>query len=76
MKAAPPNKKKIIIPIVLIVIGLFLMKQGELWALVIAGFGGYLFYAYFNYNRNVYPRLYADWEKSWLCNKCGAIYLQ
>lgn len=76
MKAAPPNKKKIIIPIVLIVAGLFLMKQGELWALIISAVGGFLFYFYFKYNRNVYPRLYADWENSWLCNRCGTIYLQ
>jgi len=75
-RAAPPAKKKIIIPIVAIVAGFVLAKYGELWGLLVSVVGGIYFYTSFLYNRNVYPRLYANWQNSWLCNKCGAIYMQ
>jgi len=42
---------------------------------LIAG-GVYAAYWGYGYNRDKWPALYARWDSSWLCNKCGAIYEQ
>ncbi len=76
-KAAPPDKKKIGIPFAIAAVGLVLMPvMGTPVLLIALAIGGFLFWKYSQYNKNVYPPLYAAWEKSWLCNKCGAIYQQ
>jgi hypothetical protein len=76
-KAAPPEKKKIAIPILLIAGGIIIMAaMNVLVGLVALAIGGFLFWKYFQYNKNTFPPLYDTWQQSWLCNKCGAIYMQ
>lgn len=77
-KASPPNKKPIIIPALLIAAGLLAIFAGSLYiiGIVLLSVGGFLFWKFNQYNKSTFPPLYAQWEKSWLCNKCGAIYAQ
>lgn len=74
-KAAPPPKKsyKMLLLIVPgIAIGAF--AENMLIAAIIGGFGAFLCYKSYRYNKDVYPGLRAIWLKSWHCNKCGTIY--
>jgi hypothetical protein len=32
-----------------------------------------LFALYWNYNHSIQPRKYAQWERSFICNRCGAV---
>lgn len=80
-KAAPPTKKPIAVPIVLIIIGLIsLMMTGAgffiLAGIALIGLGGFLFWKYSQYNKLTYPPLFATWQSSWLCNKCGTIFAE
>lgn len=79
-KAAPPAKKQIGLPIVLIIIGLFAIIGGSgpfpTVGFVLLGIGGFLFWKYSQYNKQTYPSLLSEWQNSWLCNKCGNIFTQ
>lgn len=79
-KAAPPAKKPIAAPILLILIGLFAMINGSgpfpIVGFILAGIGGFLFWKYSQYNKQTYPPLFATWQASWLCNKCGTIFAE
>ncbi len=73
--AAPPDKKKIIIPIAMMGVGLLIIKFIHVFPglLFIAG-GGFIFWKFWQYNKNTYPPLYQQWQRSWLCNRCGEIF--
>jgi len=77
-RAAPPDKKKIGIPFTIAGAGLAIaLIWGAIPIFLIAlAVGGFLFWKFSQYNKNVYPPLYAEWQRSWLCNKCGTIYQQ
>ena len=32
-----------------------------------------LFFLYWNHNRSTYPRKYAKWDRSFICNRCGVV---
>lgn len=80
-KAAPPNKKPLILQVVLTIVGILLLmadfKGG--WAIVLGwgliATGGFMIWKSYQYNKNTYPPLYAEWQRSWFCNKCGSIFL-
>ena len=42
-----------------------------LFGLGALGFGSYKAYQIFQWNRQKHPELMAQWERSWLCHKCG-----
>lgn len=73
-KAAPPDKKKIILPIIIIAVGIFLFFQMFPLGLLVTAGGGFLFWKFYRYNSDTFPPLYAQWEKSWVCNKCGTVF--
>lgn len=76
-KAAPPEKKKIAIPIMLIIGGLIAMGAIHMIVgLIMLAIGGFLFWKFSQYNKQNYPPLYSEWQNSWLCNKCGAVFVQ
>jgi hypothetical protein len=78
-KAAPPEKKTLMWPIVAVIVGVFFFGGGLgakiFGALLVAG-GGLLTYGAIKFNSEEWPRLYQYWKESWLCNKCGTIYHQ
>lgn len=76
-KAAPPDKKKIIIPIALIAAGLIVLFAIHAFTgIALIAIGAFIFWKFTQYNNTTYPPLYAEWQRSWLCNKCGTIYAQ
>lgn len=36
----------------------------------------YLMFLNWKWNKNEYPPLMAQWERSWMCHKCGNIFVQ
>ena len=77
-KAAPPQKKKIGLFVVMIVIGFIFMGLNSIIAkligLAVIGYGGYLIYKTSKYNKNEFPVNYNYWLNQWLCHKCGSIF--
>lgn len=81
-KAAPPDKKSLVLPIVMVIGGIFFLmasfKGG--WAIVLGwgliAAGGFMIWKGYQYNKNTYPPLYTEWQRSWFCNKCGSIFMQ
>jgi predicted RNA-binding Zn-ribbon protein involved in translation (DUF1610 family) len=79
-KAAPPAQYPAYSNLVLSLLGVFCLAA-EWWIVKIAGVamiagGVYAVYWAKSYNREKWPALYARWEASWLCSKCGTIYEQ
>lgn len=75
-KAAPPKKKPLALAIGIIVVGFLAFYVQFLLALLILAAGGFLAYKAFRYNKEVYPGLRQEWQRSWHCNKCGTIYIE
>jgi hypothetical protein len=76
-KAAPPAKKPIPLAVIFVIGGILLMFAANvLVGMLVAAVGGFLFWKFSQYNKEVYTPRYAEWQQSWLCNKCGAIYVQ
>lgn len=76
-KAAPPKKRSFAPTAILAALGIipYVMLSLPftilLLLLAVAGIWAYMAY---RYNTQQYPPLYQAWQKSWHCNKCGAIY--
>jgi len=83
-KAAPPPKKGYKVPAIGVIVGLVvvfatLQPFNVLWfiiGLVIACGAGYLLFSAFKYNMKSWPDAYQVWQKSWMCNKCGSIFVE
>ena len=75
-KAAPPDKKQMMLPVGIIAAGILIGFKAVLVGLALVAIGGFIFWKFHQYNKQVFPPLYAQWEKSWLCNRCGTIYTQ
>ncbi len=77
-KAAPPAKKPYKWPLIILAFGLFAMgqKDGIPFGLLISVTAGWFIYSRFTHNSQVWPGLYAEWEKGWMCHKCGNIFYQ
>jgi len=78
-KCAPPPKKSQSWPITLGTIGVFMFLFSNGLHIMFSAFGLIglaLFLAKRNraYNTTVWPPLYATWQRSWHCNRCGTIY--
>jgi hypothetical protein len=85
-KAAPPQKKQLTAGVIVAVVGFFVFIVGVssgsgggiaagliIGILIMAG-GIYLAYIASQYNKNEWPALYQQWQKSWMCRKCGNIF--
>lgn len=79
-RSAPPSKKTFKKEIIFILLGLFLASDGSknllltCAGLAMAVFSFYRIYIGVMWNKNILPDLFETWRRSWLCNKCGAIY--
>lgn len=79
---APPSKYSylrelfiafVVIPIVFGLLNDLLLPFKWKWVFILS-FVYLYFHTYkvaFNYNQNIYPKDMEDWNKSWLCMKCG-----
>jgi hypothetical protein len=47
-----------------------------IYALVSAGIFVALFLVYSKHNQSIYPRVYAQWDRSFICERCGTISQQ
>ena len=79
-KASPPQKQKLGVFIVMIIVGFFMLSAVSIvWkilgVLLMIG-AGYLIFKVVTYNINEYPKKYQYWLNEWLCHKCGTIYHQ
>ena len=82
IKAAPPEKKKIVASILIAIIAL-LLAFGQISPfnfmfvvfLVIAIVAGYLAYLAMDYNKKTWPGEFEKWQKSWKCHKCGNVWI-
>lgn len=80
IKATPPQKKKFIWLIVMIIAG-FMFLGGKdtgniILGLVLIAVGGFATYTAIQFNSKKWPSLFQYWKDSWLCHKCGTIYNQ
>ena len=81
-KVSPPQLQKLTWANGLTVVGLLVIANGItsmalgviLAGIVIFSPGAYMIYSKRKWNREDYPRLLAQWEKSWLCHKCGHVF--
>ncbi|MCL6445916.1 MAG: hypothetical protein K6T83_21145 [Alicyclobacillus sp.] len=80
---APPGKKGLkwkIIGFLFFVYALIYTVVGHgpgygiLFSLIMLCVFGYFGYRTFQYNRMVWPTLYEQWTRKWLCNKCGNVF--
>ncbi|BDI07342.1 hypothetical protein [Sphaerotilus microaerophilus] len=78
-RAAPPPRYPVVAGLGVVLFGL-LCLAGDGWAklggLALMATGLYASHWAHAYNREKWPALYARWESSWLCSKCGCIYVQ
>lgn len=64
-RVAPPQKKKV--PAWIWLVGLLLLGYYGVGAILLA----VLLYRNYRWNKTEWVSLYQQWEKSWLCQKCG-----
>jgi hypothetical protein len=82
-KVAPPQLQKLtwasglaVIGVLVILNGMTSMSLGTiLTGIVIFSPGAYLLYSRKKWNKEVYPQLLTQWQKSWLCHKCGNVFV-
>jgi hypothetical protein len=86
-KAVPPEKKRVVKYFAIWGIGLFIVPPVVvsvlgwdssivqlLTVLLYLGAAGLHIYSDIQYNRRIYPRLFARWNVSFLCHKCGLMF--
>ncbi len=61
--ASPPDKKQI-----------FPRSLGQLFLWMIAGIGLFIAYKNHKYNKEVWPKLYEEWQSMFYCNQCGSSF--
>lgn len=80
-KVSPPLKKLFWLLVLAIISGLSLLGAIEqrstggigFWAVLFA-IGAWFSYRRIQWNRTQYPQLFDQWEKSWVCHKCGHLF--
>jgi len=45
----------------------------QMYAVLFSGVFVFLFILFWRHNRSTYPRKYADWSRSFICERCGAV---
>ena len=81
-KVAPPQLQNLTWANGLAVIGVLVLANGVtsmsleaiLIGIVIFSPGAYMIYSKRKWNKETYPQLLAQWQKSWLCHKCGNVF--
>jgi hypothetical protein len=85
-KAAPPKRKSVAGGVVVAIIGLVLLiglvsagggaiAAGIIIGLILMALGVYAAYRANGYNASEWPGLYEQWRKSWMCRKCGTVFV-
>lgn len=79
--AAPPEKRPMSGPIVMIVAALVMLMVGAsgsagavVLGLALAGLGGMWAYGSSHYNTEVFPALHRRWEASYSCTRCAEVF--
>ncbi len=76
--AAPPTKARYWPPIALTIVGLFLSdlrRPYNVVGLAVCGLGLYRLWQTRQHNGTVWPALFAQWNASWMCHRCGHMYV-
>lgn len=75
-KAAPPRKRPLTWPIIaLIVFGLWGTTPKSYEMLIVAVIAAIVVYNRYRFNSQVWPGLYNTWDRSYLCERCGAMMI-
>jgi hypothetical protein len=45
----------------------------QVYAVLFSGALSFLFILFWRHNRSTYPRKYADWSRSFICERCGVV---
>ncbi|MBX9928146.1 MAG: hypothetical protein K2X99_04460 [Gemmatimonadaceae bacterium] len=75
-RAAPPQRKSIKWPVVLIVVSLFGLGEPKaivgvvIWVTI----GAYWLSRIVKYNSMEWSQLHQVWLRSWMCQRCGEVY--
>lgn len=76
-KAAPPEKAQwgiyLLIPLVGMLFGAIPIAGIVLWLGTVA-LAIWLIRKVMRHNKEVWPGQMAKWQKSWMCNRCGAVF--
>jgi hypothetical protein len=74
-KAAPPKQASFGLSVGLVIVSIFLFVFG-VWYIALIGFGLAFVFGKkpYEYNKNVHPAKYREWQNKWMCHKCGEIY--
>jgi len=78
---APPEEQPMGLKVLLVLGGIGLAMYGSrdsnmlLFGILLGGVSGYFLYKAIQYNWNVYPKLLKQWQKTWICKKCGHVFL-
>ena len=79
-QAAPPAKQSLKAPIIMIIVGLFILAGMKGWIMTLCGYvfiglGGLSVYSAIDFNKNKWPYKFQRWKDSWVCHKCGTVYI-
>lgn len=80
-KASPPLKKNYGSALLSLLLGFLLLwfeisMMFDLLGVALMVLSTFLWRRVYFYNKEEWPDLYEDWERSWYCKKCGNIYIK
>lgn len=75
-KAAPPQKRPLLWPIIMLLIfGLWGIEPHQQAALIVALIAAIIIVNRYRFNTQQWPQIYDRWDRSYLCERCGAMMI-
>lgn len=74
-KAEPPERKPVVLSLIMAVVRLFLLSGHAFLGLMLLVIGSLSFYTAWMYNKRVYPYQHQVWQQSAMCQRCGTIFV-